>query len=58
MFMFYKTILNNCYNFKDINFYEFEHANISHENVMTELKLLQKNLKSFDRISNPCIAVI
>ena len=51
--MFYKTILNNCCNYKNINFYEFKHAHIyiSHENVMTELKLLWKNLKSFDRIS-------
>ena len=31
---------------------------LSHENVMTELKLLWQILNSFDRISNPCIAAV
>ena len=38
MFLFYKTILNKCCNYKNINFNKFDHANIYilHENVTTE----------------------
>ena len=45
MFMFGKQ----CCNYKNINFYELDHAHIclSHENVMTELKFLWQNLKFF-----------
>ena len=49
MFMFCKQFLLNASNYKNINFYEFDHAHIciSHENVMTELQFLWQNLKFF-----------
>ena len=48
MFMFYEKNLNKCCNYKNINFYQFDHAHIyiSYENVMTELKLSWQNFQS------------
>ena len=69
IFMFYKTILNNCCSYKSINFYEFDHADIyiSHENIITELmaefEILLKEfpilvLQWFRRISSYNIYII